>query len=84
MKNELEELFKEIKQGNNQSLKDLYDKYKSLVYGVAFSILKNKEDSEDIVQIVFLKIFRLEKEKLPTKNAATWAYSVTKNETLNF
>ena len=28
MKNELEELFKEIKQGNNQSLKDLYDKYK--------------------------------------------------------
>ena len=36
------------------------------------------------VQTVFLKIFRLEKEKLPTKNVATWLYSVTKNETLNF
>lgn len=84
MKKKLEELFKEIKQGNNQSMQDLYEKYKSLVYGVAFSILKNREDSEDIVQIVFLKIFRLEKEKLPTKNAATWVYSVTKNETLNF
>ena len=84
MKKKLEELLKEIKQGNNQSMQDLYEKYKSLVYGVAFSILKNREDSEDIVQIVFLKIFRLEKEKLPTKNAATWVYSVTKNETLNF
>lgn len=42
------------------------------------------EISEDIVQIIFLKIFRLEKEKLPTNNAATWVYSVTKNVTLNF
>lgn len=84
MKKKLEELFKEIKQGNNQTMQDLYEQYKALVYGVAFSILKNKEDSEDIVQIVFLKIFRLEKEKLPTRNVATWIYSVTKNETLNF
>lgn len=84
MKKKLEELFKEIKQGNKQSMQDLYEKYKSLVYGVAFSMLKNKEDSEDIVQIVFLKIFKLEKEKLPTKSGATWLYSVTKNETLNF
>lgn len=84
MKKKLEELFKEIKQGNNQIMQDLYEQYKSLVYGVAFSILKNKEDSEDIVQTVFLKIFRLEKEKFPTKNVATWIYSVTKNETLNF
>lgn len=84
MKKKLEELFKEIKQGNNQSMQELYEQYKALVYGVAFSILKNKEDSEDIVQTVFLKIFRLEKEKFPTKNVATWIYSVTKNETLNF
>ena len=84
MKKKLEELFKEIKDGNNQSMQDLYEQYKSLVYGVAFSILKNKEDSEDILQIVFLKIFRLEKDKLPTKSVATWFYEVTKNETLNF
>ena len=84
MEKELEKLFKEMKQENNQSMQKLYEKYKALVYGVAFSILKNKEDSEDIVQIVFLKIFRLEKEKLPTNNAATWIYSVTKNETFNF
>lgn len=83
MKKRLEELFEEIKQENNQSMQELYDKYRTLVYGVAFSILKNKEDSEDIVQTVFLKIFKLEKEKLPTKNAATWIYEVTKNETIN-
>ena len=84
MKEKLEELIKEMKQGNNQSMQELYEKYKSLVFGIAFSILKNREDSEDIVQIVFLKIFRLEKEKLSTNNAATWFYEVTRNETLNF
>ena len=83
-KKELHSIFIGIKNGNELDFNKLYDKYKSLVYGVAFAILKNKEDSEDIVQIVFLKIFRLEKEKLPTNNVATWVYSVTKNVALNF
>lgn len=83
-KKELHSIFIGIRNGNELAFNKLYEKYKALVYGVAFSILKNKEDSEDIVQIVFLKIFRLEKEKLPSNNAATWVYSVTKNVALNF
>ena len=59
-------------------------KYRNLVYGIAFSLLKNKHDSEDIVQIVFTKIYSTDKSKLPVKNEASWLYSVTKNETLNF
>ena len=37
-----------------------------------------------MVQIVFTKIFQLDKDKLPTDNEASWLYSLTKNETLNF
>ena len=62
----------------------LYNQYNKLVYGIAFSILKNNQDSEDIVQNVFTKLYTMDKSKLPNNNEATWIYSVTKNETLNF
>lgn len=79
---ELKELFIEIKHNNKIALEKLYNRYNKLVYGIAFSILKNKEDSEDVVQIVFSKLYVLEKDKLPTDKIGTWLYTVTKNEAL--
>ena len=83
-KQELHLIFQEIRQNNISKYNDLYDGYNRLIYGIAFSILKNKEDSDDIVHIVFLKIFQMNKSKLPTNNEASWLYSLTKNETLNY
>lgn len=81
---ELKELFIEIKHNNKIAFEKLYNRYNKLVYGIAFSILKNKSDSEDVVQTVFSKIYTLEKDKLPTDKVGTWIYKVTKNETLLF
>lgn len=81
---ELRELFIEIKYGNNIAFEKLYKKYKNLVYKIAYSILKNSYDSDDIVQIVFEKIYSIDKDKLPTRNESSWLYSVTKNETINY
>lgn len=83
-KKELHSIFAEMQNSKELAFNKLYKNYKNLVYGVSFSILKNKENSEDVVQDVFSKIFNLEKEKLPNENEATWLYSITKNETLNF
>lgn len=86
MKNqeEIKVIFKELIKGNKKAVEDLYRKYYKMIYGVAFSILKNKEDSEDIVQIVFSKLYEIDKDKLPKNKEATWLYTVTKNETLMF
>lgn len=81
---ELDELFKEIKNNNKIAFEKLYSRYNKLVYGIAFSILKNKQDAEDMVQIVFTKIYSIDKNKLPSSNEASWLYSVTKNETINY
>lgn len=81
---ELKQLFTELKSSNNKkAFEILYNKYNKLVYRIAFTILKNKEDSEDIVQVVFSKIYSLPKDKLPIDNIATWFYSVTKNEAIS-
>lgn len=81
---ELQELFIEIKHNNNIAFEKLYKRYEKLVYSIAFSILKNNIDAEDIVQIVFTKIYTIDKNKLPQDNEATWLYSVTKNESINY
>lgn len=81
---ELKKLFTELKSSNNRvAFETLYQKYNKLVYRIAFTILKNKEDSEDVVQVVFSKIFTLSKDKLPLDNISTWIYSVTKNESIS-
>lgn len=82
-KNELKKLFIEIKLDNKTSFEQLYQKYSSLVYGIAFSILKNKEDSEDVVQNVFSKLYKMNKEKLPSDKETSWLYTLSKNEAIS-
>ena len=82
-KEELRRLFYEIKNGNKQVIEEIYKKYNKIIYGIAFSILKNKEDSEDIVQIFFSKLYSLEVNKLPNNNESSWIYTTTRNESIN-
>ena len=81
---ELKNLFAEIKNNNNIAFEEFYSKYDKLVLKITYSILKNKNDAEDVMQLVFEKIYSMNKEKLSTKNEASWLYSVTRNETLNY
>ena len=81
---EIKQVFLEIKANNQEGYEKLYSKYNKLVYSIAFSILKNQTDPEDIVQIVFSKIYELPINMLPTKNEASWIYSLTKNTSISF
>lgn len=83
-KKELSKLFAEIKEDKTVAFEKLYSLYNNLVYKIAFCIVKNKQDAEDIVQIVFTKIYSINKKKLPSKSEASWLYSITKNEAINF
>lgn len=79
---ELKEIFNQIKNHDNSAFEKLYNKYNTLVYGIAFSILKNKQDAEDVVQTVFAKIYDIDIDKLPTQKEASWLYTITKNEAI--
>ena len=83
-KQELHKIFSEMRKGNNSQFEILYKNYNQLVYKIAFSILKNKENSEDVMQTVFTKICNLKTKQLPSSKEATWLYAVTKNEALTF
>lgn len=82
--NEIHILFEKLKLGNEDILEVIYNKYGKMVYSIAFSIVKNRESAEDIKQNVFVKIFKLDKNNLPSNYETSWLYQVTKNESINY
>ncbi len=63
---------------------EFYNKYYKLVFKISFSVLKNYENSEDVTQEVFAKIYKLSSDKFPTKKEVSWLYTVTKNESITY
>ncbi len=57
----------------------MVQEYSDMVYRIAFSYVKNKEDAEDIYQNVFLKLFR-KKDFSDSVHEKRWLIRVTLNE----
>lgn len=53
-----EELMERLKSGCNDALAVLFDRYHRLVFSVALRIVRDRGEAEDVMQNVFLDIFR--------------------------
>lgn len=79
------DIFELLRNGKQHEGVDLLYKYHyNKMYGVAFSIVKKEDVSQDIVHNVIYKLMLLETSKFPTSSELTWLYTVVKNETLMF
>jgi RNA polymerase sigma-70 factor, ECF subfamily len=62
------------------ALSALYDRYSRTVYGVALKILGNRSLAEELVQDVFLKVWRSAGTFDPSRGSfSTWLYRVTRS-----
>lgn len=52
------ELFLALKMGDPSALEQIYDRYGDNLYGLAFRILKNHQEAEDLIQEVFVLLWR--------------------------
>src|SRR5712691_10568451 len=70
-------------QGDRAAFKALYDRYRDRVYNLIFYSIGDDLGAEDLLQTVFVKIYR----GLPgfrfEASFATWIYRITLNECLN-
>jgi RNA polymerase sigma-70 factor (ECF subfamily) len=74
---------KQTIEGNSNAFAVLVDRYKDLVFTLAYKMLKNKEEAEEISQDTFIKIFKsLNKFKEESK-FSTWVYKITYNTCLD-
>ena len=51
-------LIDRIQAGDETAMTDMYDRYSGIVYGVALRVLGNTTAAEDVVQEVFLRLWR--------------------------
>ncbi len=52
------ELISRCQQGDQDALKEIFDQYHKKVYRIAYGVVRQREDALDIVQEVFIKLFR--------------------------
>jgi RNA polymerase sigma factor (sigma-70 family) len=69
------------KDGNNEWLGVLLQRYTGLLLGVCMKYLKNEDDAKDAVQQVFLKVIN-ELQKYKVDYFKSWLYMVAKNHCL--
>jgi RNA polymerase sigma-70 factor (ECF subfamily) len=51
-------LIARLRAGDQNAMADLYDRYSGVVYGVALRVLANTTAAEDVVQEIFLQLWR--------------------------
>ena len=52
------ELLKAIAARDEAALAQLYDRYRVILFGLLMRILNNREEAEDVLQEVFLQVWR--------------------------
>lgn len=66
----------EIKNGKLSSFSYLVEKYQDFVYSLAFKLLKNTEDAEEIAQDCFVKAYTNLNSFEGKSKFSTWLYSI--------
>ncbi|MBX2844140.1 MAG: RNA polymerase sigma factor [Flammeovirgaceae bacterium] len=79
-----ENLIKKISTGDEIALKDLFGSYSTKIYNTALGYTQNIEDAEEILQDVFLIIFKKASKFKFNSSVSTWIYRITINKSLDF
>ena len=82
--NELKQVFRDLKNKKNSGKYILYNKYGKCIKGIAFSILKDEVDSNNIMETVINQLLSFNKDDFPMYKEASWIYSYTKKEALKY
>jgi len=85
MKQTDQELLQSIAASDEQAISELYDRYSQLIYGAILRIVAETDDAEDILQEVFIQIWRKASTYKPELGSPkNWMVRIAHNRSLNF
>jgi len=76
-------LLRGLRAGIEAAYEELIDRYQQPVYGMVYRLLGNQSDSSDVVQEVFVKVFRGVGSFREKSSLRTWIYRIAVNEAHN-
>jgi RNA polymerase sigma-70 factor, ECF subfamily len=72
-----------LRAGIDDAYEELIEKYEQQLYGMIYRLLGNQMDAADVVQEVFLKVFRTINSFREQSSLRTWIYRIAVNEAHN-
>ena len=77
------DLIRACQRGDSQALEKVVRQYQSQVYNLAYGMLGNPEDAQDIAQDVFFNVWqKIDQFKFKSR-FSTWLYRITMNRCIN-
>lgn len=76
-------LIQKLKEGSEDAFRELFDFYGKKLFSFSLGYLKDTHEAEEIVQEVFLKIWKLREELLAGKSFDSYIFTIAKNAILN-
>lgn len=73
-----------IAHGDAEAMASLYDKYSRIVYSIALRVCRDSGAAEDIVQEVFMQIWRRPQQISTQGSLAGWLAVVSRNRSIDF
>ena len=77
-------LVKDCLKGSKKAFEILVDKYQKTIFNTVYRIIHNFDESEDITQRIFIKVYESLNLFNPKYKFFSWMYRITMNETLNY
>lgn len=77
-------LVRRSQQNDLQAYDELVRRYHGKIYGLIYNMTSNKEDTEDLVQDVFVKAFKSLRQFKGKSSFYTWLYRISINQTINY
>ena len=84
MKEKEKQLVLKAQQGNNRAFGKLIKKYQNKVLYLAFDIIGNYDDAQDIAQSAFLRAFKNIRNFKMQATFSTWLYRIVVNLSIDF
>jgi RNA polymerase sigma-70 factor (ECF subfamily) len=77
------DLVMRLQRGDQQALEQLYDRYAKTVYSIANRILRDSSEAEDIVQEIFLQVWRMPESFVVSEGGLSrWLAVVSRNRSI--
>ncbi len=73
------ELIENCKAGDPDAWRTLVERYSKRVFNIVFQFTSQREDSEDLTQEIFIKVFQSLKKFNPETSFVPWLIRITKN-----
>lgn len=70
-------------QGDQEAFKEIFDKYNKKVYRIAYGVVRQREEVLDIVQEVFVKLFRSIRNFKGRSHFYAYLYRITMNTAID-